>query len=336
MNQLISLLGCLSALAHGDGASQPGRVLEIVGSVTANGRDVALGDRVAAGALVKTGNGARVALLWGAGNVIHVGSDSELRLGVYEEARRGESERTALDLVYGKTRALIRNRSDQKKAFSLRTKGIVMGVRGTHVFIDSSADAQSPAKFATLEGQAQVSTPGAPAPILLAQGQSISIAPAPPPPAPGDSTAPSAAAPGRSPPAGASASPPNPQSSSGSPAATTGGAVQGGQSGSSQEAPPVTTISSAEMTSMAESVAPSPPRMETMQHAQALAQSSGRGMEALRQNERLERAAQGSGSMSEVLQSLPQQMPTPQLDPVANSPSSPRNEGGIPIQIQLE
>ncbi|MGE0616354.1 MAG: FecR domain-containing protein [Bacteriovoracia bacterium] len=107
------------------------------------------------GSLVTTDVG-KATLLLGKSTVMHLDAESQLKITQYV-LEHGKEESAQLDLRYGKTRALIFNKGVTKKNFQIKTKAAVMGVRGTHVYVDAPRGANEAASFMTVEGEAKVS-----------------------------------------------------------------------------------------------------------------------------------------------------------------------------------
>lgn len=78
---------------------------------------------------------ARVALL--DGSVLNVGSGVKLLIARHD----AQSEQTELELTLGKVRAQVRKLTQPSSSFVLRTNTAVVGVIGTHVYVDAQTDA---------------------------------------------------------------------------------------------------------------------------------------------------------------------------------------------------
>jgi hypothetical protein len=118
-------------------------------------------------------------LLLGKGSVIHLASNSKMLVNEYGVSATG-SEKGALELKFGRTRALILNQTGDQKDIRIKARAATMGVRGTQIFMDVPAKADAPIVMATLEGKASVDLPGSAAPRMINQGEGISTSGAAP------------------------------------------------------------------------------------------------------------------------------------------------------------
>ena len=134
------------------------------GEVAVDGRPAGDGDALKVGSTIRTGDG-KCALIFKTDRIVHLDSDTELRI-TEAVADGGDT----VDLAIGRLRALVRNGGENRKAkFYIRTKTAVMGVRGTHVYVDGK-DPGSP-RFLTAEGEAEVKLPGAGPGVTLRENQ---------------------------------------------------------------------------------------------------------------------------------------------------------------------
>jgi len=126
----------------------------VTGEVMVNGRQVASGKKVRPGHVITTNVG-KATLLMGKDSVVHIGSKTKFVVENYEA--NASNEVASVSMPYGKTRALIRKRLGKNRKFKIRTRSAVMGVRGTHIFIDQPDATDTPSRFVTIEGSAQLS-----------------------------------------------------------------------------------------------------------------------------------------------------------------------------------
>jgi hypothetical protein len=90
---------------------------------------------------------ARLALL--DGSLLNVGSAARLQVLEHDQA----SERTELELQFGKVRADVKERTQKDARFQVRTNSAVVGVIGTHLYIDAAAALTTVMNF---DGQVRV------------------------------------------------------------------------------------------------------------------------------------------------------------------------------------
>ncbi|HTL12260.1 MAG TPA: FecR domain-containing protein [Bdellovibrionota bacterium] len=135
-----------------------GRVGDLEGDVRINGDQAKRGQALLRGSVIETGKG-KVTLLLGTDSVIHLDEDSRFKVSEFSVSGVGGTEAAALDLSYGKTRALIRSGSEGRKRFRIRTRTATLGVRGTQVVIEAPEDISKPQTFVTLDGLADLYLP---------------------------------------------------------------------------------------------------------------------------------------------------------------------------------
>jgi len=90
---------------------------------------------------------ARLALL--DGSLLNVGSGARLQVLEHDQA----SERTELELQFGKVRADVKERTQRDSRFQVRTNAAVVGVIGTHLYIDAAVALTTVINF---DGQVRV------------------------------------------------------------------------------------------------------------------------------------------------------------------------------------
>ncbi len=148
----LCILGPGSAFA----ADSAGRVTNIKGVVLLNRVSAIEGQALAVGSVVETKQG-KCTLLLGPETVMHLDVDSRLKITEHMLEEGGAKEKTGVELDFGRTRALLRNKGPVQKSFNIKSRNAVMGIRGTHVYIDSPRDLKVPQSFLTVEGAAQLS-----------------------------------------------------------------------------------------------------------------------------------------------------------------------------------
>lgn len=132
-----------------------------------------VGSELRVGQSVRTGYGSRTTLILGKQNVVHLGENSTLKIQD-QQVNGSNAESTQLELIQGRIRAMVKQKTGLKKTFSVRARTVVMGVRGTHILMDNPENPASPVKLHTLEGQAEVRVPGLRSPIVLNRNEGFS------------------------------------------------------------------------------------------------------------------------------------------------------------------
>jgi len=131
-----------------------GEISNARGEVMLNGKASKTGDKLKPGDQIQTKEG-KCTLLFGKGSVVHLDQNSNFTVKSFEEQKQSAE----FDLKFGKMRALIQNKGSNAKNFRFKTRGATMGVRGTHVYIDSPFDSNQPETFLTIEGVAGITLP---------------------------------------------------------------------------------------------------------------------------------------------------------------------------------
>lgn len=156
----IDALATLALALHAQASSLPagfvGRVGNVQGKVLVDGVEAKEGAYVKQGSVVSTEDG-RCTVFLGDETAMHLDAQSKLEVSKYLAEKR--SEQGVLDLKYGATRTLVRNRGKVNKGFFIKAKTAVMGVRGTEVFIRNPIGANEPPVMAVVRGQADVIMP---------------------------------------------------------------------------------------------------------------------------------------------------------------------------------
>jgi hypothetical protein len=166
-----------------------GYIGAVDGSVMIDQGTAKVGSELRVGQLVRTGYSSRTTLILGKQNVIHLGENSSLK--IQDQTSGATTESTELDLIQGRIRAIVKQKSGLKKTFSVRARTVVMGVRGTHIMMENPENPASTVKLHTLEGQAEVKVPGLRSPVVLNKNEGFSTLgpPAQSPPIPSASAA---------------------------------------------------------------------------------------------------------------------------------------------------
>lgn len=129
-------LAVLSARPVGAASDAVPKATFIKGEVTAGPVGGALqkvrrGTAIAAGSLVKTGDGARAELTFPDGSVVRVGPASELKLEAAGFDKTTKTVKVEAEVVGGKAWAKVATLVGDDAQFKVKTKNAVAGVRGT-------------------------------------------------------------------------------------------------------------------------------------------------------------------------------------------------------------
>ncbi|MBN20402.1 MAG: hypothetical protein CL678_03865 [Bdellovibrionaceae bacterium] len=133
-----------------------GTVASVQGEAFIGKKKMFVGQKLLKGDVVKIGAG-KATLIFGRDAVIHLDAESELQVNEY--LNEGKQIKADFKLKYGKIRSLVKSKGVKQKKFRFRTRSAVMGVRGTHIYIDSPKDPEKPLNFLTVSGEADVFYP---------------------------------------------------------------------------------------------------------------------------------------------------------------------------------
>ncbi len=128
-------LGCCPASAQGTGPAI-GEVLALKGEAWVDGQALKPGDRVQAGASLRTGQPGRLRLRFEDGSVLVLSDRSELRLERYEQPAGG-ARQASLWLQLGLIGQSVR--SQPGGSWQVRTPSAVTAVRGTEFMVEVDA-----------------------------------------------------------------------------------------------------------------------------------------------------------------------------------------------------
>jgi len=135
-----------------------GRVAFVDGEVYVNKRKAKEGMMLKQGSSVVTKEG-KTTLIFGDESVVHLDAHTRFDVTKYVH-RKGAPDEAVLDLRWGRTRALVKKLKKRRKNFRFRTRSATMGVRGTHIIIESPKDRSAPISFVTVEGEAELTFKG--------------------------------------------------------------------------------------------------------------------------------------------------------------------------------
>lgn len=173
LNLIMVLMFSITAFAEtGNVGRVVGQLGLVEGNVLVDDRPVKKNAPVREGSVVEVKKG-KATLILGKGSVFNLGADSKMVVNQYSANPAGEN--ADLDLKFGKTRALILNQND-KKDIKIRARAATMGVRGTEIYMDVPKEVSKPLQVFTIEGKAELFTPGVIAPVAINQNQGVSTA----------------------------------------------------------------------------------------------------------------------------------------------------------------
>jgi len=115
------------------------------------------GEKLSAGASVKTGPTSSCILKWGDGHVLKLQALSILDISRIERDEAG-NENTRLDLSVGKINAHVAKLTTRDSTFSVKTPTAIAGVRGTDLFVNVAEDNTS--TFGVTDGEIFVEAGG--------------------------------------------------------------------------------------------------------------------------------------------------------------------------------
>lgn len=168
---LVAVLMSGTSFADGFGKIV-GQLGMVEGSVLVDNRVVAKNAPVREGATIEVKNG-KATLLLGTGSVFHLSANSKMTVNQFGIRTDTKKEGGDVNLLFGRTRALILNKGAETKDVRIMTRTATMGVRGTEVFVDVPKDPKMPVQFFTIEGLAKVDLPQSPS-IEIKQNQGVS------------------------------------------------------------------------------------------------------------------------------------------------------------------
>ncbi len=143
-------------------SAQGAKVLERVGSVQVDGREVSTGAVLEAGTLLETGAAGSVTLELVDGTVLVLQPSSRLRLERLQRIDGVPADEAVLELERGRIETRVKQRGDMGR-FEIRTPAAVTAVRGTEFrasYTEAGAGAGAGATTETLDGTVAVNAAG--------------------------------------------------------------------------------------------------------------------------------------------------------------------------------
>jgi hypothetical protein len=132
-----------------------GEILKLQGEVWLDGKAAAEGALLYEGSRVQTKEGFATLLLKNEEGLVQLGKFSAFVVEQYADRPDGDT-RALLNLKAGAMRTLLKKRPEGRQQFNLKSRNIVMGIRGTEVVILNPAEPSLAPTFAVIDGQAQV------------------------------------------------------------------------------------------------------------------------------------------------------------------------------------
>ncbi|MFW7380731.1 MAG: FecR family protein [Oligoflexus sp.] len=118
-------------------------------------RKAAIGTQLQVGDVIQTGKQARARIVYRTGDQLTMASSSSYQ--ILDEGK-GKEKRAIVDLLFGKIRAMIRQRDQETETLEVRSKSMVMGVRGTDFFV-AARNGEGAVQLTVLRGKVAVSSP---------------------------------------------------------------------------------------------------------------------------------------------------------------------------------
>jgi len=155
-------------------AATPEATLSMIqGEVFVEGKALSTEEKtvpVQVGNTIETKDG-KATLFMNGDTVLHMDSYSQLQVLENGAATTKATRKTLVSLPFGKIRSLIKSKGT--KDFRVKTRAAVMGVRGTHIFVDAPSDTQQPVGLAVFDGSAVVDLGGGAPQVKLEKNQSL-------------------------------------------------------------------------------------------------------------------------------------------------------------------
>lgn len=133
--------------------SSVGNMAGVKGTVLLNGKKASNGMKLTKKSVIRTKKGS-CTLLIGGDVVVHLSDNSLLKVSDYFGNKK--KQRLGMNLKFGKMRALAAKRKNKDRKIKIKTRTATMGIRGTHVYIDSPRNPKIPPSFMTIEGVAEL------------------------------------------------------------------------------------------------------------------------------------------------------------------------------------
>lgn len=137
------------------GGIQAGEILKKTGAVRVDGKKADVGTPVFEGSLVKSEGGTATIVLFNDEGILHVAENTEIKIEQYKP--QADSETSAdIRLRSGKFRMLLKTKPGGREKFNLKSRNVIMGIRGTEVVIINPPKATSRQRFVVIDGRAEV------------------------------------------------------------------------------------------------------------------------------------------------------------------------------------
>lgn len=135
---------------------------------------IRLGTKLTNGAILRTGKGAKVKIVYKNGDQMNVGEGTAYQVSWTSKKRKGKSDPGAINLMYGSIRGVI-NKKGPRSGVRIKTKSAVMGIRGTDFHIGQQGTSGK-SSLSVLRGKVEVADKKNPKKKMeVAQGFSAEI-----------------------------------------------------------------------------------------------------------------------------------------------------------------
>lgn len=161
---------------HASSQDPIGRLVNVSGTVEIQGasgkRTAVTGGKIYEKESIVTPAGAQAKVMLNDRSVIDIGPSSSFSFDEFKSGPTPASRHVSLGLAYGKIRSAINTPVSGEGRFKLRTKGIIMGVRGTEIVASDSY-------VSVPEGRVEVASSSNPSQTVVLNAGSMLQAPAP-------------------------------------------------------------------------------------------------------------------------------------------------------------
>lgn len=134
---------------------QAGEILKKSGVVKVDGKLAEVGSPIFEGSLVRSEGGTATIVLFNDEGILHVAENTEIKVEKYKPQPGAETS-ADIRLRSGKFRMLLKTKPGGREKFNLKSRNVIMGIRGTEVVLINPPQASSRQRFVVLDGRAEV------------------------------------------------------------------------------------------------------------------------------------------------------------------------------------
>jgi hypothetical protein len=132
-----------------------GEVLSLKGSVTVDGMRASIGTPVSVNSVIRTASGHVTIVLNADEGIVEIAANSEFRVDEYKSQQHGETQ-ALLRMPAGNMRMLLKPKNGGRQEFKLKSRNVIMGIRGTEVLIFNPTARDMKQQFVVIDGRAEV------------------------------------------------------------------------------------------------------------------------------------------------------------------------------------